>query len=91
MSKFEVEYSNERILPNSGMALAGAILERGGFRETLSRYWMEKLLLTLNGSQDETILSDKVWLDETCCSVITRDRKRNDKGNLLYGLSRNQR
>ncbi len=37
MSTFEVEYSNERILPNSGMALVGAILERGGFREALNR------------------------------------------------------
>ena len=37
MSMFEVEYSNERILPNSGMALVGAILEQGGFRETLNQ------------------------------------------------------
>ena len=29
MTAFEVEYSSERILPNSGMALVGAILERG--------------------------------------------------------------
>ena len=37
MSTFEVEYSNERILPNSGMALVGAILGQGGFRETLNQ------------------------------------------------------
>lgn len=37
MAVFEVTYSNERILPNSGMALVGAILERGGFREELNR------------------------------------------------------
>ena len=37
MSTFEVEYSNERILPNSGMALVGAILEQSGFRETLNQ------------------------------------------------------
>ena len=37
MSTFEVEYSNERILPNGGMALVGAILEQGGFRETLNQ------------------------------------------------------
>ena len=37
MSIFEVEYSNERILPNSGMAIVGAILEQGGFREKMNR------------------------------------------------------
>ena len=37
MTAFEVEYSSERILPNSGMALVGAILERGGFREALNQ------------------------------------------------------
>ena len=37
MSTFEVEYSNERILPNSGMALVGAILKQGGFREALNQ------------------------------------------------------
>ena len=36
MAMFEVEYSNEWILPNSGKALAGAILERGGFRKTMN-------------------------------------------------------
>ncbi|MBR3569897.1 MAG: IS1380 family transposase, partial [Oscillibacter sp.] len=37
MSTFEAEHSNERILPNGGMALAGAILEQGGFREALNQ------------------------------------------------------
>mgnify|MGYP002868456161 CR=1 FL=1 len=37
MAVFEVTYSNERILPNSGMALVGTILERGGFREEMNR------------------------------------------------------
>ena len=37
MSIFEVGDSNERILANSGMALAGAILEQGGFREKMNR------------------------------------------------------
>ena len=33
MSTFEAEHSNERILPNGGMALAGAILEQGIYHE----------------------------------------------------------
>ena len=37
MSTFEAEHSNERILPNGGMALAGAILKQGGFREALNQ------------------------------------------------------
>ena len=31
MKVFEIETTNERILPNSGIALVGAILEQGGF------------------------------------------------------------
>ena len=30
-----------------------------------SKYWLEKLFLTLNGTQNDIILSDTVWLDET--------------------------
>ena len=55
-----------------------------------SKYWLEKLFLTLNGTQNDIILSDTVWLDETYYSVVMRDRKRNEKGQLLPGLSRNQ-
>lgn len=33
---FTVKTTNERILPNSGMALVGAILNQSGFRERLN-------------------------------------------------------
>lgn len=55
-----------------------------------SKYWLEKLFLTLQGSQDSIVLSGKVWLDETYYSILMRDRERNKDGNLLRGLSRNQ-
>lgn len=55
-----------------------------------SKYWLEKLFLTLQGYQDSIVLSNTVWLDETYYSVIMRDRERDDSGNLLRGLSRNQ-
>lgn len=55
-----------------------------------SKYWLEKLFLTLNGTQNDVVLSDTVWLDETYYSVMMRDRKRNENGKLLRGLSRNQ-
>ena len=55
-----------------------------------SKYWLEKLFLTLEGYQDSIVLSGKVWLDETYYSVIMRDRERDKDGKLLPGLSRNQ-
>ena len=55
-----------------------------------SKYWLEKLFITLEGWQDNIILSGQVWLDETYYSVMMRDRKRNDKGHLLPGISANQ-
>ena len=41
-------------------------------------------------TQNNVVLSDTVWLDETYYSVIMRDRERNRDGTLLRGLSRNQ-
>ena len=55
-----------------------------------SKYWLEKLFLTLQGSQDSIVLSDTVWLDETYYTVIMKDRQRHEDGTLLKGLSRNQ-
>ena len=55
-----------------------------------SKYWLEKLFLTLNGWQDEIVLSGTVWLDETYYSVLMRDRQKDDAGHLLPGISRNQ-
>ena len=37
MKVFEIETTNERILPNSGIALVGAILEQGGFIERANK------------------------------------------------------
>ena len=55
-----------------------------------SRYWLQKLFLTLEGIQDEIILSGKVWIDETFYSVISGDITRNNDGSKLRGLSNNQ-
>ena len=55
-----------------------------------SKYWLEKLFLTLQGSQTNIILSGSVWLDETYYPVLMRDKERNETGKLLKGLSRNQ-
>jgi len=55
-----------------------------------SKYWLEKLFLTLENSQNNVILSGTVWLDETYYSLMLRDRIRDENGNLLRGLSRNQ-
>lgn len=55
-----------------------------------SKYWLEKLFLILENSQNDVVLSGTVWLDETYYSLMLRDRIRDDNGNLLRGLSRNQ-
>lgn len=55
-----------------------------------SKYWLEKLFLTLENSQNNVVLSGTVWLDETYYSLMMRDRNRNSEGKFLRGLSRNQ-
>jgi hypothetical protein len=57
---------------------------------TTSRYWLQKLFLTLEGVQNGIILSGKVWLDETFYSVHSEDIVRNEDGTKLRGLSKNQ-
>lgn len=55
-----------------------------------SDYWLKKVFLILDGYQNDIVLADKIWLDETFYSVVMRDRERDADGNLLRGLSRNQ-
>ena len=55
-----------------------------------SKYWLEKLFLTLENTQNNIVLEGTVWLDETYYSIMMRDRGRDEEGNLLRGLSRNQ-
>ena len=57
---------------------------------TTSRYWLQKLFLTLEGIQDDIILSGAVWLDETYYPVINADIDRKDDGSKYRGLSHNQ-
>ena len=55
-----------------------------------SRYWLAKLFLTLEGIQNNIVLSGNVWLDETFYTVRWEDIVRKDNGNKLRGLSQNQ-
>ena len=57
---------------------------------TTSRYWLQKLFLTLEGVQDDIILSGTVWLDETFYRVRSEDVEYNDDGSKLRGISKNQ-
>ena len=45
-----------------------------------SKYWLEKLFLTLQGTQESVLLSGTVWLDETYYAVMMRDRQRDEQG-----------
>ena len=55
-----------------------------------SRYWLQKLFLTLEEVQDDIVLSDYIWLDETFYTVHSQDVVRKDDGNKLRGISQNQ-
>jgi transposase-like protein len=57
---------------------------------TTSRYWLQKLFLTLEEAQKDVVLSDCIWLDETFYSVRYGDVVHKDNGNKLRGLSANQ-
>ena len=57
---------------------------------TTSRYWLQKLFLTLESVQKSIVLADRVWLDETFYSVRSENIVRKENGNKLRGLSQNQ-
>lgn len=57
---------------------------------TTSRYWLQKLFLTLESVQNSVILRDCVWLDETFYRVRSENIVRNEDGGKLCGLSQNQ-
>jgi len=57
---------------------------------TTSRYWLQKLFLTLEGVQDSIVLSGTVWLDETYYRVRSEDVEHNEDGSKLRGISKNQ-
>jgi transposase-like protein len=55
-----------------------------------SQYWLRKLFLTLEGCQQNIILSKTVWLDETYYPVINSKIDRKEDGTKYRGLSHNQ-
>jgi len=57
---------------------------------TTSRYWLQKLFLTLEGVQERIMLSGTVWLDETYYTVRSEDIVYNEDGSKLRGISKNQ-
>lgn len=57
---------------------------------TTSRYWLQKLFITLDGVQDNIVLNGAVWLDETYYPVRSEDIIYNENGSRLRGISRNQ-
>ena len=57
---------------------------------TTSRYWLQKLFLTLEGIQDDIVLSGTVWLDETYYRVRSDDVEYKEDGSKPRGISRNQ-
>ena len=57
---------------------------------TTSRYWLQKLFITLEDVQSGIVLSEFLWLDETFYTVRSDDIVRKENGDKLRGVSRNQ-
>ena len=55
-----------------------------------SQYWLKKLFLTLESYQQNIILSNTIWLDETYYAVINSQIDRKEDGTKYRGLSHNQ-
>jgi hypothetical protein len=57
---------------------------------TTSRYWLQKLFITIEGVQCDILLDGTVWLDETYYRVRSEDVELNEDGRKLRGISKNQ-
>lgn len=57
---------------------------------TTSRYWLEKLFLVLEHYEQETVLTDRVWFDETFYTVRSNEIQLKEDGTKPRGLSKNQ-
>lgn len=55
-----------------------------------SRYWLQKLFLTLEGIQSDIVLGNKVWMDETYYRLRSEDIEYGGDGSKLRGISKNQ-
>ena len=58
--------------------------------DTTLPHWMAKLFAVLEGVQDETVLSGRVWIDETYVPEVAGKLWRRPDGKLPRGVSRNQ-
>lgn len=58
--------------------------------DTTLPYWMAKLFAVLEGVQDDTVLSGRVWIDETYVPDVAGKLWRRPDGKLPRGISRNQ-
>ena len=57
---------------------------------TTSKYWLAKLFLVLEDYQNNIVLKDIVWIDETLYKVVSSDIRRRKDGKEFRGLSFNQ-
>lgn len=54
------------------------------------RYWLSKVFTALEGYKDDTVLSGRVYIDETYVPCWPRDLQYKPDGKLYSGLSRNR-
>ena len=55
-----------------------------------SRYWLQKVFMTLEGVQNDIVLSGNVYMDETFYTIRSDEMVLNEDGTKLRGLSQNQ-
>ena len=58
--------------------------------QTTTKYWLAKVFLILEGYQDNIVLRDTIWIDETSYSVAESKLQRHSDGKKYRGNSRNQ-
>lgn len=57
---------------------------------TTAKYWLKKVFLLVEEYQNDTVLSNEVWIDEFYYSVVRKDLYYKENGKLPRGLSRNK-
>lgn len=58
--------------------------------QTTAKYWLAKLFLVLDGYQDNIVLKNTVWIDETLYKVVASDIQYRKDGKEFRGTSFNQ-
>lgn len=82
-------YAPDFVLQALSFESMAAITREDRRSDTTAPYWIAKLFSVLEGVQDGTVLSGRVWVDEAFWPVAPRDAAPGPGGRRARGLSRN--